>query len=274
MADKKNGFGFTTRSLLATAGIIALSTGSALAGTISTTSVGLPNGSETVNIADTQQTVDGANGSGVSSGIISGTIQLQTSVGALNTYCVDLFDYINVGNPENYTYNTAALAAGQSYRNGTTSGTFTAAQVLDLTRLLTNANSLAATNAVDSAALQIAVWEIEYDTAAANGSYTLGQSGGSDPFYIAATDSNAGGSLGAYNLAQTWLNDVTGYQNGSNFVAATWGTNSTTYVEYLTATTGEVTQNLITLATPEPSSIAVIGVGLLGLFVARRRKLI
>ena len=268
MANNKN-FGFKARALLGTAGIVfALSAGPALAGSISTTSVSLANGSQTVNITDTQQSVDGGG-----SNVIAGTIQLQTNIGVLNTYCVDMFDYISVGNPENYTFSQSQLTAGSTFRNGTATGTFTQAQVNDLTALLINAGSLASTSAVDSAALQVAVWEIEYDTAAGNGSYTIGQSGGSDPFYMTSTGS---GSTSALSLAQTWLNDVTGYQNGSNWVSATWLTNSNYVVDYLTASG---TQNLIYLANnvasaPEPSSIGVIGVGLLGLWAARRRKLI
>ena len=73
--------------------------------------------------------------------------------------------------------------------------------------------------------------------------------------------------------AQTYLNNATGYQNGGSFVAATWLTDSTHYVQYLTAVGGGV-QNLVYLATPEPSTIAVFGMGLAGLWAARRRKMI
>jgi hypothetical protein len=254
------------RGLLGAAALVGvLSAGSALAATVTTTSVALANGTQTVNITDTAQAVDGGG-----SNIASGTIQLQTNIGVLNTYCVDLFDYIGVGN-NTYNYTASSLTAGSTYRNGSATGTFTAAQVLDLTRLLTNANSLASSSSVNSAALQIAVWEIEYDTANANGSYTLGNSGGGDSFYITATDSNsATGSLAAFNQAQTWLNDSTGYQNGSNWVSPIWGTNSSNFIEYLTSTSSS--QNLIFLATPEPSSIAMFGMAIAGLYFARRRK--
>ena len=60
--------------------------------------------------------------------------------------------------------------------------------------------------------------------------------------------------------------------------SGTWATDSNHYVQFLTSTTGNV-QDLVylatgTVATPEPSTVAVFGLGLIGLWAARRRKLI
>src|ERR1051326_2666103 len=85
--------GFTFKSMLAVSGILlGLAAGSAMATTITTSSVSLPNGSTTVNVVYPSQsgTLDGGGGN-----IITGTIGLQTNIGALNTYCADLFDYIS-----------------------------------------------------------------------------------------------------------------------------------------------------------------------------------
>jgi hypothetical protein len=256
--------GFTLKSVLGISGILfGLTAGSAIAGTVNTTSVNLPNGDTTVNIVDTLQPVDGGG-----SNIITGTIGLQTNIGALNTYCVDLFDYISTGNPSNNSFNLNPLTAGATYRNGSTTGTFTQAQVNLITRLLTN-GSLQTQNTVNTAALQIAIWAAEYDTAATNGTYNITST---DSFYFTATTD--GNSAAALAQAQTYLNDATGYVNGSGqFVNATWLTASNKYVEFLTSTTGSV-QDLVYLATPEPSSVAVFGLGLIGLWAARRRKLI
>jgi len=242
---------------------MCLAAGSAMATTVQTQSVGLPNGSVQVNIVDNAQSVDGGG-----SNVISGTIGLQTSIGALNTYCVDLFDYINLGS-NSYTFNQATLTAGSTFRNGTATGTFTQSQVTTLTRLLSGANSLVTNNAVNSAALQIAIWDVEYDTAAANGSYNLTSTG--DPFYFTAS-SNDGNSAAALAQAQNYLNAATGYQNGSAWVAATWAAQSNQFVEYLTASNPTNVQNLIYLATPEPSTFAVFGLGLIGLWTVRRRR--
>ena len=256
--------GFALKSLLGISGIVlSLAAGSAMAGTVMTSTVSLPNGSDLVNINDGNQTSIDQGGSN----LISGTISLQTNIGVLSTYCVDLFDYINLGS-NNYTFNQATLTAGSTFRNGTATGTFTQAQVTDLTRLLAGGGSLVTQSSVNSAALQVAIWEVEYDTVAANGSYNLTST--SDPFYFTASsgDSNSAAVLAQ---AQTYLNDATGFQNGSAWTAATWLAASNQYVEYLTASG---TQNLIYLATPEPSTVAVFGLGLIGLWAARRRKLI
>lgn len=259
-------FGSKVKGLLGLSGVLlGIATGSAMAGTITSSSVSLPNGNTTINIVYPSQssTLDGGGNN-----IITGTIGLQTNIGALNTYCVDLFDYINTGNPSVNTFNQNALTAGSTYRNGSLTGTFTQAQVNLITRLLTN-GSLQTNTLVNTAALQIAIWAAEYDTAAANGTYNITAG---DGFYFTATgDSNSAAALAQ---AQTYLNNATGYVNGSGqFVAATWLTNSNKFVEYLTSTTGGV-QNLVYLATPEPSSVAVFGLGLIGLWAARRRKLI
>jgi len=258
--------GFTIKSVLAISGVLfGLAAGSAMATTVTTSSVSLPNGNTTVNIVYPSQsgTLDGGG-----SNIITGTIGLQTNIGALNTYCVDLFDYISTGNPSVNTFNQNALTAGSHFQNGSLTGTFTQAQVNVITKLLTN-GSLQSNTVVNNAALQIAIWAAEYDTAAANGTYNITAG---DAFYFTATgDSNSAAALA---LAQTYLNNATGYVNGSGqFVNATWLTQSNKFVEFLTSTTGNV-QDLVYLATPEPSTIAMFGLGLIGLWATRRRKLI
>jgi len=254
--------------------LLALSAGTAMAGSITVTNVTEPYGSISVDIHDSaQSTLTNCSGTGCVSG---GTIGLQTSIGALNSYCVDLFDYINLGG-QNTTFDQNALASGQTYRNGSATGTWTQTQVTLLTRLLTNGSALltgttsSSQQSVISAALQVAIWDVEYDTAAANGTYNLTSS---DGFYFSATDSNSStGSLAVLNTAQSFLNDATGV-NGSGI---TWNTNANQYVQYLTSNPSG-TQNQIYLATntavPEPSTVAVFGLGLIGLWAARRRKMI
>jgi hypothetical protein len=240
--------------------LFGLSAGAAMAGTVTTTSVSLPNGSTSVNIVDNGQSIDGGG-----SNITTGTIGLQTTAqGALNTYCVDLFDYIYLGN-NSYTFNNNALAAGQGFSNGSSSNNiWTQNQVNLLTALLGN-GSLQTQSTVNTAALQIAIWEVEYGTVAGNGSYNL--TGTSQGFYFSKTsDSN---SLSTLNQAQTYLNDAT---------SGLWNAVSGTYVSYLTANPSG-TQNLVYLATgsvttPEPSTVALFGLGLIGLWAARRHKMI
>jgi hypothetical protein len=256
---KSIGFGFKA-TLGVSAVLFGLAAGSAMATTVQTSSVSLPNGSTTVNITDKisgQPSLIDQGGSN----LITGEIALQTNIGVLNTYCVDLFDYINIGSTV-ATFNQNALAAGQTFQAGSTPGTFTQTQVTRLTALLTN-GALQTQNTVNTAALQIAIWEIEYDTPT-GGVYNLTNS---DSFYFTHTsDSN---SVAALTQAQTDLTDIT---------SSIWTTDSTHFVEFLTSTTGSV-QDLIYLAngavaTPEPSTVAVFGIGLIGLWAARRRKMI
>jgi hypothetical protein len=238
--------------------LFGLSAGAAMADTLTTSSVSMPNGSTTVNINYSGHSIDGGGSS-----INTGTIGLQTAQGALSTYCVDLFDYIYTGN-NSYTFNNNALAAGQSFSNGSSSGTWTTNQVNLITALLEN-GSLQTQSTVNTAALQIAIWDVEYDTAASNGTYNLTNH---DGFYFTSTGGS--GSSSAISQAQTYLTDVT---------SGAWVTDASHTVQYLTASG---TQNLIYLAstpttpvaTPEPSTVAVFGIGLIGLWAARRRKMI
>jgi hypothetical protein len=269
--------GLAVKAALGLSILFGLSAGGAMAGSITVSNVTEPYGSISVDIHDSyQSTVTNCSGSGCVAG---GTIGLQTSIGALNSYCVDLFDYINLGG-QNTTFDQNALASGETFRNGNATGTWTQNQVTLLTRLLTNGSALlsgsntSAQNAVISSALQVAIWDVEYDTAAANGTYNLTST--SDGFYFTATDSNATtGSLAVLNTAQTFLNDSTGV-NGTGI---TWNTNANQSVQYLTSDPSG-TQNQIYLATttgstvPEPSTVAVFGLGLIGLWAARRRKMI
>jgi hypothetical protein len=260
--------GLCVKAAVGIAGVIlALSAGSAMAGTISATDYALGDGSTTVNIYDSVRAPEGS-GPGTASNVIAGQIDLQTNIGVLQTYCVDLFDYISPGT--NYTFNQNALSTGSQYSNGSTTLNFTTGQVSTITALLTN-GALQTQNLLNTTALQIAIWEVEYDTAAANGTYNVTSQTPPNFYFTATSDSN---SSAAIAQAQAYLNNATGYQNGSTWVAATWLTNSTHFVEYLTATSGETVQNLVYLATPEPSTVAIFGMGLVGLWAARRRKMI
>ncbi len=130
--------------------ILALCAGSSMAGTIVVTNVSFPL-YNLVNIVDTAQSVleDGND-------LPAGTIGLQTSIGDLDSYCVDLYDYINTG-IQNYVFNQNVLTAGSSYVNGTATGIFTQNQISILTRLLANGAIPAAQNPIDAAALQVAI---------------------------------------------------------------------------------------------------------------------
>lgn len=252
---------------LATSAVIAASllvAGGAGAGTITTTSVSMPNGSDIVNIVDKVGTIDGNGNS-----ILAGTIKLQTSIGSLNTYCVDLFDYIGLGN-NSYTFNQNVMTTGSQYASASGATTNWSQTQINLLNALLYNGSLQASTTVNSAALQIAIWEVEYGTAAANGTYNLTANNQNFYFTTNSSDSNSGAAI---SLAQTYLNNVTGYlDGGTRFVSAIWNLNASSVVEYLTSTPVG-TQNLVYLASaPEPSTVAVFGLGLVGVWRARRKQ--
>jgi hypothetical protein len=262
VANTRNfGFSGLASALVASCIMFGLSAGSAMATTVTASSYTLPNGTTTVQIYDSIKAPEGS-APGTTT-VTVGTIQLQTSIGALNTYCVDLFDYVSPPT----TYNLNALSTSGTYYNGSTTLNWTQAQVNTITALLTN-GTLQTQNLVNTTALQMAIWEVEYDTAASNGSYNLTSTSPPDFYFTASGDSNSAAALAQ---AQTYLNNATGYLSGATWVGPTWLTNSSHFVEYLT---GTGVQNLIYLATPEPSTLAVFGMALAGLWAARRRKLI
>jgi hypothetical protein len=255
--------GMAVKTALSVSILFGLSAGAAMAGTITTTSVSLPNGSTTINIVDNNASIDGGGNN-----IITGTIGLQTTAqGSLNTYCTDLFDYINLGN-NSYTFNNSALTAGQGFAtggNGSSTSPWTQNQVNLINNLVANEALQSNSNStINTAAMQVAIWEIEYGTAV-NGLYGVTTNNGG--FYFSSTGGT--NSSATLSQAQTYLNDVT---------SGSWGSVSGVYVSYLVSNPAG-TQNLIYLATgsvatPEPSTVAVFGLGLIGLWAARRRKMI
>jgi len=253
-------------SVVAATFAIALAAGPALAGTI-TVNASTPNSWDYVNIVDGSATIDGSSGPGSSTASPATTIQLQTTAGAtLNAYCADLFDYIYI--PSQDTFNQSALTAGASFANGSSNGqttyggSWTQTQVNLLNALMSNTVNL--TSPVQTAALQVAVWEVEYGTMA-NNAYNV--TGSNQNFYFTPDSSADGNSSTVLADAQTYLNNVT---------SGAWSYNNSYVIEYLTGGTnsnGTPTQNLIYVAAaPEPSTFAVFGLGLAAMWRARRRK--
>jgi hypothetical protein len=255
--------------------LTALMTSSAGAGTISVSFPSYASGNY-VEVYDSAASPIG--GSNNSEGLDTGAIALQTSIGSFNSYCADIFDYIYEGT--GYNMNESTLGTSSQYAtNGSTSGSnttyanFTKSQVNVIGALLANGDI--PNNTVNSTALQIAIWEVEYGAANANGSYTLGTGSNFDITAVTTAEGYSSGQVTAsqteMTLAQQYLNDAAGYLNGSNFVSAIWGMTANEFVVYLTEAG---VQSQVFLATPEPSSVALISVGLLGLWAARRRKMI
>ena len=126
----------------------------------------------------------------------------------------------------------------------------------DLSKLFTEVGGSASalTTAVRSAAFQLAIWEIEYDS-------------GHDLSSGAFIDTpGTGDSLDAYNLAQTWLAGLAGVTSPTYTVILL---HSDTNHDFITDS-ATPTQFKITI--PEPSSLPLLGLGLAALALVGMRR--
>ena len=174
---------------------------------------------------------------GTTAGAFTGTFDGSP----LTWWCVDLAKHVTVpGGP----YNDYTAAPFQSPPLG-----FGAARLADLQRLFTNDFGLALTSAQNSAAFQIAIWDILFDNDANLSTY-----GGAGQFGLSA------GNATTIAIAQGWVNAL--------------GSDSSQYP--LFQLTSPSHQDFITPTAPglvpEPSALSLLGAGLVALMLALRRR--
>ena len=197
-------------------------TNSASAAPITVTGWAYPNG-QSVNI---QSTLPNKTINGVGAGGFATTDGTSSFI----SWCVDILQYTYFGSAVNdYTVINAATM-------------FDAARANALGQLATQYLG-SVTNTTTSAAFQLAVWEIVYET-------------GSNPFTLASGNFKASNNTNAINQANTWLGSLSG--------TSTYSTN---------VLQSGTRQDLLTFTTvPEPSMLALFGIGLAGLGFAKRKQ--
>ncbi len=166
---------------------------------------------------------------------IAGQIVLTTDIGTLGTWCVDLFHDVNIGG--SYTYTPGPLLTDNTGVSPATSNPLTSTQIQQIGALAAYGNALmqSAPTTWDSAAIQAAIWDVEYGTTA----------------------------TGSANF-NTALANIVALLPSLPFVNGVQLSDTGAQDQFLA-------QGLYTTELPEPASLAVLGTGLLGLGLLRRR---
>jgi hypothetical protein len=177
------------------------------------------------------------------------------------TYSVFCTDIFNTWAPGTGSYSLQQIQNASSFKTGNSNLTISATQFTQLQELLNGVSSTGyITNSITSAAVQVAVWEIENDINQAPSSYNF-TSGGQ--FSIT-------GNATVAQDAQTLVNYVDGQ-------SVTQWTNTSGYLEEWTVTSGNQDFTFLAVgqtghsSVPEPGSLAMLATGLAAFAAFRQR---
>jgi PEP-CTERM motif len=216
--------------------LVGLAATQAHANPISVTSVALPY-NETVTI-----TAPGLNVTAY-----TGQIELTTSIGLLDVWCIDLYHDIGVGNVGSLKYQFGTI---RTDFDGTT---LTKTQIAEITGLVATGNSLMASSPsnVLSAAIQMAIWSVEFSSLSFSG--VPADTVALDLPLLGLTST----PMNALEIAHQLVSDASSLRgNGETFQSL------------------EGTQSFATLATdvPEPATLVLLAGGLVALAGIRQAR--
>lgn len=181
------------------------------------------------------------NGPSAPGSLYVGQQVLTTSIGTIDAWCIDIYHDDQVGGGQNVAFATGPITTN----NATPTAVALTADQVSKIRALVNygdallANPQTASNDV-SAAIQLAIWQVEYPTFSYQGNDTLN------------------------GLIASYIAVVSDPQKAVRYGGAV------TALISQQATQGLVTSDPALV--PEPASMALLGAGMLGLGVSRRRK--
>jgi hypothetical protein len=197
--------------------------------------------------------IGGVSFNGLSIGAMNFTFGDSTFGETFLGYCVDLFNSA-AAKGTGVKYDKVDYANGLNPYDG-------------IAKLITFNGGLSNASASDSAAMQLAVWNIVYDTdlTVSSGAFRVSSVGGSN--VVAKANALLAGAAGVttnlYNVSLLSDNDY-----------ATVG--KAGYQDYITASLNSGGScglgNDVCNAVPEPSTFALMGLGMFGLVLRRRRK--